>query len=117
MTVKEFLLDMQSYYGMKYQEGSAKRLIQYLETYTDQALDVLADLTVKTYSGRYKALPDIAIWEALKKDVREQLEGRPADMSLLELEDKSELASPEIITGMVNKLLKRGQSCTAEHGR
>ena len=93
MTVKAFIETMQSYYNQTYNPGTGGIVARYLETWTPPELDHLASLTIKSFSGQYGKLPDIAVFEKLKTDVWEVLRYLPSKN--LQIEDKSEYATPE----------------------
>ncbi len=69
MKTKEFLFKVQNYYGLKYREGEHITLVyQYLNSKHENYLTCLYSATVKTFSGQYKTLPDIAIFEKLTEE-------------------------------------------------
>ena len=66
MTTQEFTLKIQNYYGIKYRKGTQIELIyQYLNSKHENYLKCLFSAVVKGFSGQYKTLPDIAIFEGL----------------------------------------------------
>ena len=80
--VNDFLKEVQAYYGMKYDKGTLRYLVGYLEK-QKLRYDILLKETFKTFSGQYKTLPDIAIFEKVKN---EYLEGKYKDMDLYGVE-------------------------------
>jgi hypothetical protein len=108
VTIKDFLDGIQKYYGMTYQDGQKPYIAQYLETFNERALSHLFAKTLTSYSGRYKALPDIAVWEGLRQDIKKLMETEQleADHSRLAIEDKSEYASPEQVEALVDHFKK-----------
>jgi len=69
MTTKHFIFKIQDYYGIKYREGTQINMIfQYLNSKKENYLTCLYSATVKNFSGQYKTLPDIAIFEKLTKE-------------------------------------------------
>ncbi len=67
MKTKEFMFKVQSYYGLKYRDGEHIELVyKYLDSKHENYLTCLYSATVKNFSGQYKTLPDIAIFEGLK---------------------------------------------------
>ena len=96
MTLAQFIAEMTAYYGQPYPEGMRKRVGEYLAQFSDRALDRLADLTFKTFSSRYKSLPDIAAWESVRKEVRAELdESDKADLTRPRLEYRETLTEAE----------------------
>lgn len=66
MTVKEFVKRVQDYYGM-YPAGQKQAIAEYLETKKPKYLDFLYGELIKTFSSKWKATPDIAIFEECRK--------------------------------------------------
>ena len=66
MKATEFMEKIQKYYGLKYLKGVQENLIKsYLESKHDNYLKCLFSATVKEYTGEYKMLPNIAVFEKL----------------------------------------------------
>ena len=66
MKTKEFLTKVQNYYGLNYRKGEHIELVyKYLDSKSDIYLTCLYSATVKSFSGQYKTLPDIAIFEKM----------------------------------------------------
>ena len=61
MKTAEFIKQIQDYYGMQYKEGTLNVLIAWLEKQPVR-LDILFQETIPLFSGQYKTLPDIAIF-------------------------------------------------------
>jgi hypothetical protein len=80
MTTKEFLVKIQAYYGMQYPVGQRQEVVKYLAPCGNRYLDILYDRTIRTFSGSYgkdPKLPDIAMFEKLAADVREEIASIP----------------------------------------
>jgi len=103
MNVKEFVTEMQAYYGMQYPEGMRKQILAYLEPKDGDVLEVMAGLTFRRHSARWKTLPDIAFWEELWSEVDAELRLRPAPAAPLGIEER--LATPEEIAAMNKTIL------------
>jgi len=99
MTVKIFIETMQNYYSMNYGEMPGKVIANYLATWREDELDQLAGMTIKTFSGRFKTLPDVAVFEELRGQVRDTLKYKPV-AEVLQLTDQSEMATPEEVAAL-----------------
>ena len=67
MTIQDFLRDIQGYYNLRYSLGTLKIIFQYLEK-QPLLYDVLFKEVVLSFSGQYKTLPDVAIFEKIVKN-------------------------------------------------
>ena len=66
MKTIDFITKIQGYYDKKYVQGIQLDLItKYLDSKHENYLGCLFNATVKRFSGQYKTLPDIAIFEEL----------------------------------------------------
>ncbi len=66
MKTVDFITKIQGYYDRKYTTGIQIDLItKYLDSKHENYLSCLFNATVKNFSGQYKTLPDIAIFEKL----------------------------------------------------
>ena len=66
MTTKQFIQKVQNYYGVKYREGEHIDMVfKYLNSKTENYLTCLYPATLKGFSGQFKTLPDIKIFEDL----------------------------------------------------
>jgi hypothetical protein len=101
MNTKTFVEAMQRYYGMAYQPGTGEVVTRYLDaTFRENELEHLAAMTIKTYSGRYKTLPDVAVFEELRPAVMDATKYQPAS-SCLRLEG---LADPDARENLAHAL-------------
>lgn len=66
MNLKIFIKEIQVYYNMKYTNGTLQHIITFLEKQPFR-LDVIFDETILTFSGQYKTLPNIAIFNDIVK--------------------------------------------------
>lgn len=73
MELKIFIKDIQEYYGLIYSDGILKHLLKYLDS-TNINLEELFQKTIKKFSGQYKTLPDIAVFENYGADKEESVE-------------------------------------------
>ncbi len=81
MTAKEFIINIQEYYGLKYRKGKqANMVFTYLSKKSDRFLDFLFETTVSGFSGQYRTLPDIAIFEELKNDAYEDMQAHELEV-------------------------------------
>ena len=85
MTIPEFVKAMESYYG-KYKAGTKSVVVQYLreEDVHPERLRAIWRHLVKTVSGQYAFVPDVATIEQAKRDTAKeyalkQLEYKPAE--------------------------------------
>lgn len=84
MTVKEFIDQMQSYYGLHYsRDGDGPIVAKYLSDFSDRYRAVLADVVVRKHSKKWRCVPDVAILEECSQEVRASLhESRQAAPAL-----------------------------------
>ncbi len=66
MDTVKFIKMIENYYGIKYRSGMLSILIGYLEKQTLD-LNSIFQKVVLDFSGQYKTLPDIAIFEKIIK--------------------------------------------------
>ncbi len=66
MTTTKFVRSIQEYYGIKYERGTLKYLLGYLEKQPFR-LELIFEETLKVFSGQYKTLPDIAIFTKIEE--------------------------------------------------
>ena len=62
MTSKQFVNELQEYYGMTYSKGQLMRMIDWFNKNAD-ILDELLEAVIYGFSGQFKTLPDIAVFE------------------------------------------------------
>lgn len=66
MTIEQFIFKIQDYYGMQYRKGEQIEMIgQYLKTKHANYIKCLYSAVIKTFTGEYKMLPNIAVFEKL----------------------------------------------------
>lgn len=116
MTAKEFIADIHEYYGTQYRKGKQRNMIYtYLSKKSSKYLDSLFEVTVKRFSGQYKTLPDIAIFEELTDEVYEDIQARrleiQQDLSRKAIAaDTEPVVSPEEARKFLDDLFKRLKS-------
>lgn len=77
MTSREFLVTMQEYYGTRYSDAAALRILAYLDGKSEAWRAALLDVTLLCYTGltpkgeRY--LPNIAVFESYAAKVLERV--------------------------------------------
>lgn len=72
MTVKEFVEQIQGYYGNVYDNAVERRaLAAYLADFDDGYRAALAHTVIKRHSKKWKSLPDIAVLEDCRKEARD----------------------------------------------
>lgn len=64
MDLKTFVQRIQGYYGMSYPEGQRSDLVEYLRGDSEAWLDALYQATIRSFSTRWKTLPDVATFES-----------------------------------------------------
>jgi len=92
MTKESFLGTLEAYYGQKYPTVQAHFISLYLADRIPRALDMLLSETLKSFSSQYGKLPDIAVFESLRKQVNDDLEAdyAKADLTLPAIEGERE---------------------------
>ena len=86
MVVKDFIKAVQDYYGLEYRQGLQLNLVgNYLNEKSDKYLTCLFSATVKGFSGQYKSLPDIAIFENLSTETYEIMEEQKRKQQIADL--------------------------------
>ena len=86
LKTKEFMFKVQSYYGLKYRDGEHIELVyKYLDSKHENYLTCLYSATVKNFSGQYKTLPDIAIFEKLTDKTYEIIEEQKRKSQITDL--------------------------------
>ncbi len=69
MKTTEFLTKTQEYYNLKYVKGTQLNMIAtYINGKSEYYLDALFVAVTTKFSGQYKTLPDIAIFEKLTEE-------------------------------------------------
>jgi hypothetical protein len=81
MTATEHFVDrVQEYYGMEYSYGMGKIVVQYLDAQRPEVMPYLLATVLKTHSASFRALPDVAIIEAVLSDSwQEYLDANPRE--------------------------------------
>jgi len=83
MKVDSFLNELQNYYGwwdrsrkdpIPYPQGQRVHIMTYLVQFNDMALNILLEETLYHFSCSFKCLPDIAVFEGLRKDVMRRMQ-------------------------------------------
>lgn len=91
MTAKEFISKIQDYYGLEYRKGAQIDLIiAYLNQRSAKYLICLFAAVVKEFSGQYKILPDIAVFEKVSSSAYDIMEN---------MQHKQNLKTPAITDG------------------
>ena len=67
----KFIELIQGYYNLEYADITLEFLLGYIER-LDIDLKILFEKTIKTFSGQYRSLPDIAIFEAMIKTIKSE---------------------------------------------
>jgi hypothetical protein len=101
MTVKKFIELMQGYYSLTYSEIAGPIIARYLTGWTEKELEQLAAIVIKSHSGQFGKLPDVATFEKLKPQVYNAIKYLPGPPAI---EDKSELATTEEIDALFKHL-------------
>lgn len=89
MTSKEFIAWAQGYYG-NYPEGQKKDIWQYIKNLSQDYLDALKDVLMRTHESQWGRPPDIAIMERCYPEAK-QIMDRPKLSTLLEEPDREEV--------------------------
>lgn len=109
----DFLTKIQGYYNLKYTKGTQLNMIAtYISGKSEYYLDCLFIAVTRSFSGQYKTLPDIAIFEKLTDVTYEIIEEQKrkaqiADLSRPQLTDGDEVDYSEEMKGMFAKMDKR----------
>ena len=91
MNSKDFISKIQDYYGLEYRKGAQIDLIiAYLNQRSGKYLICLFAAVVKEFSGQYKTLPDIAVFEKV---------AGPAYEIMDNIQHKQNLKTPAITDG------------------
>ena len=112
MVVKSFIKAIQDYYGMEYRKGLQLDLIaDYLKEKSESYLTCLFSVTVKDFSGQYKSLPDIAVFERLAGDTHDAvaLMKRKQDLSTPAIKEKGVEDYREEIIKLFDKLYENAK--------
>lgn len=97
MKTKEFIIKIQNYYGQKYREGEHIELVyKYLNNKNENYLKCLFVATVKNFSGQFKTLPDIAVFEKLKNETYEIIDEQRRKNQIQNLKTKAITDGDEI---------------------
>jgi len=88
---KEFISKIQDYYGLEYRTGAQIDLIiAYLNQRSEEYLICLFAAVVKDFSGQYKTLPDIAVFEKVASSAYDIMDN---------IQHKQNLRTPAITDG------------------
>ena len=110
MVVKDFVKAVQEYYGLEYRTGLQLNLIgNYLGEKSDKYITCLFSATVKGFSGQYKSLPDIAVFESLTTETFEIMDAmkRKQDLATPAITDGEEVDYTEEIKELFSKMDKK----------
>jgi hypothetical protein len=109
MTQDEFIASIQDYYGQKYPAGQLPFIKKYLATRNETALTMLFGEILKSFSGQYKTLPDVAIFESVRGDVLDDLKEAKGKQDLARLTiGEEETATPEQLAELFKSLERIG---------
>jgi len=61
MTVKQFVSEIQTYYGGQYNQVMGREMVKRLAGKSDEYLDRLFSAVIERHSAQYKSLPDVAV--------------------------------------------------------
>ena len=113
MKIIDFIVKIENYYGIKYRQGEQIDLItMYLEIKSENYLTYLFSAVIKNFSGQYKTLPDIAIFETLITEIYEMMKSQKrkrqiADLKRPALTDGEEVDYSEEMKGLFANMDKR----------
>ena len=99
MTAKQFLTWAQAYYGV-YPEGQRADVSAYLLPLSPQYLEALKKAMLYHYSAKWGKPPDVAIFEEFRQAAYERIEAAP----VLQIEQKEEMPSPELMREFHDKM-------------
>jgi hypothetical protein len=100
-----FLTKIEAYYEQQYSPQKRSIIGAYLETKTDGYKGHLFVEVVRVFSGQYKTLPDIAVFEKCEDEALRDLErehSRLAGQAPLQIEE--DLAKPEDVEKFFEEL-------------
>ena len=112
MVVKSFIKGIQEYYGQEYRAGLQLDLVaDYLKDKTEMYLTCLFAVTVKDFSGQYKSLPDIAVFEKLAGETYDAIGAmrKKQDLSIPALEEEGLEDFREEVIAMFKKLADKAK--------
>ena len=105
METKEFILGMQEYYGQEYRHGiQLNTIASWLDGHGPRYLECIFEATIKGFSGQYKVLPDIAVFESLKKQAWEIFDTKKEP--ILQIEEEGLQDYTKEIAELAEKLAK-----------
>lgn len=108
MELKEFITRLQDYYGQPYRRGELRnQVLDYLDTFQPEYLEALYKATLENFSGQFKTLPDIAVFEKLYPQVKDIMKNKHMRIERNEriaIADGTEENYKEEIAGMFKKL-------------
>jgi len=97
LTTEQFIEKVEGYYNVRYPAGQKLYIAKYLSTLSERSLDFMFTVCLKNYSAKWGKAPDIAVFEELRPEVRDELAGdtQGQNLSRPALEDKSDYVSDE----------------------
>lgn len=113
MTAKQFVFEIQEYYGMNYSKGQLTRMVDWFRK-NDGILGELLEAVIKGFSGQYKVLPDIAVFEnhldeafliQVSKQPKRYVLAPPSDQWHLSDEQQNEMI--QLLSDMMEKIKQR----------
>ena len=117
MIVKDFISKIQSYYGQEYRLGTQIDLIiAYLNKKSEKYLTCLFAAVIKEFSGQYKTLPDIAVFEKVVNSTYEIMDNmqRKQDLSTTAITDGEEVDYSEEIKALFAGMDKKFKAKSTE---
>ncbi len=110
METKEFIIGIQGYYGQEYRQGiQLNTIASWLSGHGPKYLECVFEATIKSFSGQYKTLPDIAIFEGLKKETWEIFDSKKEPVLMIEEEGLQDYKKE------ISKLAKKLESAKKWH--
>jgi len=103
VTTREFLAEMERYYGGHYNgKGEGPVIARYLDGKSDRYRDELAQVVVLHFSRKWKMLPSVADFEELVGETRDRMAA--ASVKLPAPADTDEVADPAMLESVRSKL-------------
>jgi len=82
LTTEQFIERIEAYYNTRYPAGQKPYIVKYLGMLSERALDFMFSVCLKNYSAKWGKVPDIAVFEEFRSEVRDELENDTGNQNL-----------------------------------
>lgn len=108
MKVREFIKGIQEYYGLEYRKGiQLNTIATFLSEKSEYMLSCLFSAVILEFSGQYKTLPDIAVFEGARKRMYEIYDERKKKEERKMLPEEGTFDYSKEIAEELSKLVKK----------